>query len=73
MRYIVTISEAYPMERRSGCQAWKTVFNYNFKLIAQARGFYEFITYMRLAGVGTGLLINFNVKRLRDGIKRFVL
>ena len=28
---------------------------------------------MKLAGLGTGLLINFNVRRLRDGIKRFVL
>jgi len=31
------------------------------------------LTYMKLAGTGTGLLINFNVRRLRDGIKRFVL
>ena len=33
----------------------------------------QLLTYMKLAGVPTGLLINFNVTRLRDGIKRFVL
>jgi len=33
----------------------------------------QLLTYMKLAGTGTGLLINFNVRRLRDGIKRFVL
>ena len=33
----------------------------------------QLLTTMKLAGSGTGLLINFNVRRLRDGIKRFVL
>jgi len=33
----------------------------------------QILTYMKLAGVETGLLINFNVTRLKDGIKRFVL
>ncbi len=33
----------------------------------------QILTYMKLAGVRTGLLINFNVKLLKDGIKRFVL
>lgn len=33
----------------------------------------QILTYMKLAGVKTGLLINFNVSRLKDGIKRFVL
>ena len=28
------------------------------------------LTYMKLANIGTGLLINFNVERLVDGIKR---
>jgi len=28
---------------------------------------------MKLAGVKIGLLINFNVTKLKDGIKRFVL
>jgi GxxExxY protein len=33
----------------------------------------QILTYMRLAKVPVGLLINFNVTRLQDGIKRFVL
>jgi GxxExxY protein len=33
----------------------------------------QILTYMKLAGVPVGLLINFNVQRLKDGIKRFVL
>ncbi len=33
----------------------------------------QLLTYMKLAGIKTGLLINFNVTQLRDGIKRFVL
>lgn len=33
----------------------------------------QVLTYMRLAGVKAGLLINFNVEKLKDGLKRFVL
>jgi GxxExxY protein len=33
----------------------------------------QLLTYMKLATIRTGLLINFNVSRLKDGIKRFVL
>ena len=33
----------------------------------------QLLTYMRLAGVKIGLLISFNVTKLKDGIKRFVL
>lgn len=33
----------------------------------------QILTYLKLAKVKTGLLINFNVPQLRDGIKRFVL
>jgi GxxExxY protein len=33
----------------------------------------QLLTYMRLAKLETGLLINFNVSRLVDGIKRFKL
>ncbi len=33
----------------------------------------QLLTYMKLAGVKTGLLIDFNVTKLKDGIKRFVL
>ena len=32
----------------------------------------QILTYMKLAGIQTGLLINFNVPLLRDGIKRIV-
>jgi GxxExxY protein len=33
----------------------------------------QLLTYMRLAKVPIGLLINFNVTKLQNGIKRFVL
>ncbi len=33
----------------------------------------QILTYMKFANAPMGLLINFNVKRLRDGIKRFVM
>ncbi|MDT8380255.1 MAG: GxxExxY protein [Desulfotignum sp.] len=33
----------------------------------------QLLTYMKLADIRTGLLINFNVKKLKHGIKRFVL
>ena len=33
----------------------------------------QLLTYMKLARVPIGLLMNFNVKRLKDGIRRFVL
>ena len=33
----------------------------------------QILTYLRLANVPPGLLIDFNVTRLQTGIKRFVL
>jgi GxxExxY protein len=33
----------------------------------------QLLTYMKLAGIGIGLLINFNVPLLKDGLERFVL
>ncbi len=33
----------------------------------------QILTYMRLARIPIGLLINFNVTKLQSGIKRFVL
>jgi GxxExxY protein len=33
----------------------------------------QVLTYLRLSGHRLGLLINFNVVRIRDGLKRFVL
>ena len=45
------------------------------KSVEQIKGIHEaqLLTYMKLAGVKTGLLMNFNVTKLKDGIKRFVL
>lgn len=33
----------------------------------------QLLTYMKLANIKTGILINFNVTKLKDGMKRFVL
>ena len=33
----------------------------------------QLLTYMKLANIKTGLLINFNIGLLKNGIKRFVL
>ena len=33
----------------------------------------QLLTYMKLAGMKIGLLMNFNVNKLKEGIKRFVL
>ena len=33
----------------------------------------QLLTYMRLAAIKQGFLINFNVRRLKDGLKSFVL
>ena len=45
------------------------------KAVEEFLGIHEaqLLTYMKLADIRTGLLINFNVPRLKDGIKRFVL
>jgi len=45
------------------------------KSVEEIKGIHEaqLLTYMRLARVKIGLLINFNVKVLRTGLKRFVL
>ncbi len=33
----------------------------------------QLLTYLKLSGIRTGLLLNFNVSLLRDGIRRLVL
>ena len=33
----------------------------------------QILTYMRLSGVKLGLLLNFNVFRMKDGIKRYIV
>jgi GxxExxY protein len=45
------------------------------KSVDQLTGIHEaqLLTYMKLAGIKQGFLINFNVKRLRDGLRSFVL
>ena len=45
------------------------------KSVSQLEGIHsaQLLTYMRLARIPLGLLINFNVERLKEGIKRFVL
>ena len=42
------------------------------KAVEEMKGIYtaQLLTYMKLSGINTGLLINFNVKRLKEGIKR---
>jgi len=43
------------------------------KAVGQVEKIHEaqLLTYMRLANIEIGLLINFNVEMLKDGIKRF--
>ena len=45
------------------------------KSVEEIKGIHEaqLLTYMKLAGVKIGLLINFNKTKLKDGIQRFVL
>ena len=33
----------------------------------------QILTYLKLSGIQTGILINFNVKDLKQGIKRYIL
>ena len=43
------------------------------KAVDEIKGIHkaQLLTYMKLSGIGLGLLINFNVKKLTDGIQRF--
>ena len=45
------------------------------KCVERVSGIHEaqLLTYMKLAGVRVGLLINFHTTKLKDGIQRFVL
>ena len=45
------------------------------KSIEKIKGIHkaQLLTYMKLSQITTGLLINFNVRRLADGIQRFKL
>ena len=43
------------------------------KAVEEIKGIHkaQLLTYMKLSGIDTGLLINFNVERLKNGIQRF--
>ena len=45
------------------------------KSIEALKGIHEaqILTYMKLAGIKQGFLMNFNVKKLKDGLKSFIL
>ena len=45
------------------------------KSVEQLKGIHEaqLLTYMKLANIRQGFLINFNVKLLKQGLKNFVL
>lgn len=45
------------------------------KSVEEIKGIHEaqLLTYMKLAGIKQGFLINFNVRLLKNGIKRFVI
>ncbi|MBN2516938.1 MAG: GxxExxY protein [Deltaproteobacteria bacterium] len=45
------------------------------KVIEEIKGIHkaQLLTYMKLSGFDTDLLINFNVERLKDGIQRFTI
>ena len=45
------------------------------KSVEEIKGIHEaqLLTYMKLSSAKIGLLMNFNVTKLKDGIKRFVL
>ncbi|MFO7713022.1 GxxExxY protein [Desulfosarcina sp.] len=45
------------------------------KSVDALKGIHEaqLLTYMKLAGIKQGFLINFNVRLLKDGLKRFVI
>ena len=45
------------------------------KSVDELKGIHEaqLLTYMKLAGIKKGFLINFNVRRLKQGLKSFVL
>lgn len=43
------------------------------KAVEKIKGIHkaQLLTYMKLIKIDTGLLVNFNVERLKDGIQRF--
>ena len=51
----------------------KEKYGIELKAVDEIKGIHkaQLLTYMKLSGLDTGLLINFNVERLTDGIQRF--
>ncbi len=45
------------------------------KAVESIKGIHKalLLTYMKLSEIGKGLLVNFNVKILKDGVQRFVI
>jgi GxxExxY protein len=45
------------------------------KAVDELKGIHEaqLLTYLKLSGIKQGFLLNFNVKKLKDGMKSFVL
>ncbi len=45
------------------------------KAVEEIHGIHQaqLLTYMKLSGIKQGYLVNFNVKRLKDGLKSFVI
>lgn len=45
------------------------------KVVEETTGIHEaqLLTYVKLAGIKTGLQMDFNVTKLKDGINRYVL
>ena len=49
--------------------------NLELKAVEHVKGIdkAQLLTYMRLSGIATGLLINFHEQKLADGVQRFKL
>ena len=65
---------------RLECGYWVDLFIeekliFELQCVEQIKGIHEaqLLTDMKLAGVKIGLLMNFNVAKLKNGIKRFVI
>ena len=53
---------------------WRTYYYSSLKAVERMEAVFaaQIITYLKLSGLWLGLLMNFNVPVLRDGIKRVV-
>jgi len=69
-------------EEREGHEEWNSIsclseghLIVELKSVEKIKGIHEaqLLTYMKLSGIRIGLLFNFNVTKLKNGMKRFVL